>query len=76
MPAGFLHNISSHASMVVADDLVPLWCQGISNKHVDLKQSVLSASLHDVEELILGLHPASERRCYFVSTSLIGWTQA
>ena len=26
--------------------------------------------------LILGLHPANERRCYFVTTSLIGWVQA
>ena len=26
--------------------------------------------------LILGLHPANERRRYFVTTSLIGWTQA
>ena len=24
--------------------------------------------------LILGLHPANERRRYFVTTSLIGWT--
>ena len=24
----------------------------------------------------LGLHPASERRRYFVTTSLIGWVQA
>ena len=27
-------------------------------------------------ELILGLRPANERRRYFVTTSLIGWTQA
>ena len=27
-------------------------------------------------ELILTLHPANERRCYFVTTSLIGWAQA
>ena len=26
--------------------------------------------------LILGLHPANERRRYFVTTSLIGWAQA
>ena len=26
--------------------------------------------------LILGLHPANERRCYFVTMSLIGWVQA
>ena len=26
--------------------------------------------------LILGLHPANERRRYFVATSLIGWAQA
>ena len=26
--------------------------------------------------LILGLRPANERRRYFVTTSLIGWTQA
>ena len=26
--------------------------------------------------LILGLRPANERRCYFVTTSLIGWAQA
>ena len=27
-------------------------------------------------ELILGLCPASERRCYFATTALIGWAQA
>ena len=26
--------------------------------------------------LILGLRPANERQCYFVTTSFIGWTQA
>ena len=26
--------------------------------------------------LILGFHPANERRRYFVTTSLIGWAQA
>ena len=26
--------------------------------------------------LALGLHPANERRRYFVTTSLIGWAQA
>ena len=26
--------------------------------------------------LILGLHPANERRRYFVTTVLIGWVQA
>ena len=26
--------------------------------------------------LILGLRPANERLCYFVTTSLIGWVQA
>ena len=25
--------------------------------------------------LILGLHPANERRCYKVTPSLIGWAQ-
>ena len=29
-----------------------------------------------VTGLILGLHPANERRRYFVTTSLIGWVQA
>ena len=28
-----------------------------------------------VTGLIPGLHPANERQCYFVSTSLIGWAQ-
>ena len=26
-------------------------------------------------EMILGMHPANERRCYFVTTSHIGWAQ-
>ena len=26
--------------------------------------------------LILGLRPANEKRCYFVTTALIGWGQA
>ena len=28
-----------------------------------------------ISGLILGLHPANERRCYYVTTSLIGWAQ-
>ena len=27
----------------------------------------------DIAGLILGLRPANERRCYFLTTSLIGW---
>ena len=29
-----------------------------------------------IVRLILGLHPANERRRYFVTTSFIGWVQA
>ena len=29
--------------------------------------------VHSNSGLILGLHPANERRRYFVTTSLIGW---
>ena len=29
-----------------------------------------------ISGLILGLCPANEKRCYFVTTSLIGWVQA
>ena len=29
-----------------------------------------------ISGLILGLHPANERRRYFVTASLIGWAQA
>ena len=29
----------------------------------------------DISRMILGLHPANERRRYFVTTSLIGWAQ-
>ena len=35
----------------------------------------LLASLN-ITRLILGLRPANEERCYFVTTSLIGWAQA
>ena len=31
--------------------------------------------LHPYTGMILGLHPADERRCYFVKTFLIGWVQ-
>ena len=30
----------------------------------------------DITGLIIGLRPANERWCYFVTTSLIGWAQA
>ena len=33
-------------------------------------------SLIDTPGVILGLHPTTERRRYFVTTSLIGWAQA
>ena len=29
-----------------------------------------------ISGLSLGLHPANERQCYFVTMSLIGWVQA
>ena len=32
--------------------------------------------VHESVGLILGLHPANERRRYFVTKSLIGWVQA
>ena len=31
---------------------------------------------YTIPGLILGLLPANERRCYFVTTFLIGWMQA
>ena len=30
----------------------------------------------DIPEMILGLRPTNERRCYFVTTSFIGWAPA
>ena len=41
-----------------------------------LIQALLSNYDRLTAKLILGLHPANERRCYFVTTSLIGWAQA
>ena len=35
-----------------------------------------SNNMHTYAWLILGLRPANERRCYFVTTSLVGWVQA
>ena len=35
----------------------------------------MDQQLHVIPGLILGLQPANERRCYFVTTSLIGWVQ-
>ena len=43
-----------------------LWI-GMSNAELDANHNA---------GLILGLRPANERRCYFVTTSLIGWVQA
>ena len=34
-----------------------------------------TAGSHGYTGLILGLHPANERRCYKVTSSLIGWAQ-
>ena len=39
---------------------------------LELRQYVLASNAG----LILRLHPANERRRYFVTTSLIGWAQA
>ena len=36
---------------------------------------ILAESTGTQSGLILGLHPANERRLYFVMTSLIGWVQ-
>ena len=33
-------------------------------------------ALAEISGMILGLRPANERRCYFVTTFLIGWVQA
>ena len=35
-----------------------------------------SLAMSLIPGLILGLRPANESRCYFVTTSLIGWVQA
>ena len=35
-----------------------------------------AATLWNIPRLILGLRPANARRCYLVTTSLIGWAQA
>ena len=40
-----------------------------------LERQTNPAWLH-LTGLILGLHPANETQCYFVTTSLIGWAQA
>ena len=45
---------------------------------VDFRDWLLSGFwrlLPHITGLILGLHPANERRCCFVTTSLIGWAQ-
>ena len=48
----------------------------IHNKHCIMWAICIWAHAgNHVAGLILGLHPANERRRYFVSTSLIGWTQ-
>ena len=41
--------------------------------HDDCHGVVIKFQLRWVPGLILGLRPANERRCYFVTTSLIGW---
>ena len=61
----------------------PLW--GESTSHGASNKKIISMMLWCVvcmgwqrrySGLILGLHPANERWCYFVTTSLIGWVQA
>ena len=40
------------------------------------KKSAVQKSTHPMcTGMILGLRPANERWCYFVTTSLIGWAQ-
>ena len=56
---------------MAADDLMIRWLlmsKGISSRCIN-RNSLKT-------EPILGLHPANERRRYFVTTSLIGWVQS
>ena len=54
---------------IYIDRLVP--------KHLTNQNNALhkcfECTAHDDTGLILGLHPANERRRYFVTTSLTGW---
>ena len=47
-------------------------CSSIANSQLKLLQTCTKSS---ISWLILSLHPANERRCYKVMTSLIGWVQ-
>ena len=52
--------------------ILPLWLC-IVYKIVSHRTTLQWHSTWSYAGLILGLHPANERRCYFVTTSLIGW---
>ena len=43
---------------------------------ITLKMEIQEIMKGGLPGLILGLHPANERRRYFVTPSLIGWVQA
>ena len=47
---------------------------GLCSTHYSIRFA--RVCVHVTSELILGLRPANERRCYFVTTPLIGWAQS
>ena len=49
-------------------------CNLVYHSHL-LVTSTVAAPIYHLSGLILGLHPANERRRYFVTTSLICWAQ-
>ena len=67
---------SATTSQADVDALVQNWGNSIDNIHWSDHSHVLSHWYYIDSGMILGLRPANERRCYSVTTSLIGWAQA
>ena len=59
--------------------VINILCYGRRSKwniiilNIATKQTPNAMVMHMYSELIIGLRPVSERRLYFVTTSLIGW---
>ena len=78
-PQGFTKN--EHSKVCVQVDLIVVWWHHIclSSWKEDFNQLCDNVTFlyNSASGLILGLHPANERRRrYFLTTSLIGWVQA
>ena len=73
-----------HADLIKTSIIIfhySIYAENVHDKQISAKKKLTACCqvhtmwYHSITGLILGLCLANERRCYFVTMSLIGWAQ-